>query len=261
MATNRLLHTEIERNVLESIVDPPAKLDIDSLAKFRWSNDYLQIKTLDVSTSMQVEQKVTPSVFESYTINQDGEVVTGINCALLKKYLKNAEENEVINYDVHQNSQRVSFSHISGSFAGVDTDTITEPNIDEFDLPIQVRVPQRVFKESYSIASMFEVNPVINVGNGSFSIRCGQDSDEITLDYDVVEDDSDLDASQPNIAFRTDAHDVEVEISYKLYKHIPDFTPEGYFSVQFGPDSPMVINCNRAGNRIPTKIVVGQRIT
>lgn len=259
MATDRLLHTVIEADVLESIVDPPAELAMDAVAKFRWLEDYLHIKTIDPSNVMKVEQKVTPSVFETYNIDAEGEVLTGVDCEILKEYLQNADSDEYIEFDVFPHRQRVSFSHVSGSFASVDTDTIAEPEIGEFNLPIQTRVPRRVFRESYNIASMFESNLIFNVGGGSFSIQCGQDGDEITLDYDVVED-SALNESDPNVSIKRDADPVELEFSYDFYKNIPEFTPEGYFSVQFGPNSPMVINCNRSGNRIPTTIVTGHRV-
>lgn len=260
MVSDRLLHTEIEAHLLESIVDPPAELAMDAVAKFRWSSDYLHIKTLDPSKVVKVEQKVTPSVFETYGIEGEGEIVTGVNCELLKDYLQNADDDELVEFDVFPHRQRVSFSHVSGSFASIDTSTISEPDMDDLDLPIQTRIPRKVFQESHNIASMFEENLTFSVGDQPFSIKCGSDTDEITLDYEVVGDASDLDEDEPNVWMETTSDPVELEFSYEFYKHIPEFTPEGYFSVEFGPKSPMVLNCNRSNNRIPTTIVIGHRV-
>lgn len=262
MAHDPLLFTEVEADVLEEFVVPPSTIALDGLAKFRWTKDYLHIRVVDPANTITVEQKVTPEVFETYDIDvsNENEIVTGVDCDLLLDFIKKASKDEIVEFKSSIDKLHIGFGHMSGEFASIDTDTIREPEEKEFTHSIEATVPKSVFTESKDISSLLGPRIELSVSADQFDITCSKDDSTIDLEYDVVSDKSDLDQNEPNVFIDKVESEAKATFSRDIYQYLADFVPEGYFNVKADSSSPLVVQCNRADNRIPTKIALGQRV-
>lgn len=263
MSSNPLLFTEVEADVLEEFVVPPSTIALDGLAKFRWTNDYLHIRVVDPANTITVEQKVTPEVFETYDIevSNEGMIVTGVDCDLLLDFIKKASGDEIVEFESSIDRLHIGFGHISGEFASIDTDTISEPQEKEFTHSIEATVPKSVFTESKEISSLLGPKIELSISADRFDITCSGDDSTIELNYDVVSDKPELDQNEPNVFIDEAESETIATFSRDVYQYLANFVPEGYFTVKTDSSSPLVVNCNRADNRIPTKIVLAQRMT
>jgi hypothetical protein len=251
----------VDAAILREIVKPPNTLTSDGNAVFRWTEEFLYIGTIDGASVMSVEQKVTPAAFFEYSIGGFDEISFGVPCNKLETLLEEASENEKVRakYSKETNKFEITFPGVDYSFSARNPDSIREPPNRETPFQNEVKVTREVFTKARNIFSMVDNQIIFEMGNGEARLRAEGDDDQAIIDLSIS--DSDLDENTAEITFVEDNGKVTAIFSLDYISHIPKFIPASGCKVKIDGEYPMKINANRAENRIPTEIVIGQRLS
>lgn len=255
-------HVIVEASVLREIVEPPVKLANDQAANFRWSEDGLQVRTVDGSQIMMVDQTVPPSSFEHYDFQTSGEITFGTACERLDNLLKAADSEDFVELrlDIETNRLNIQFADVSYSLAGFDTSLINEPDMPDLDHTIRANTHSSVFERAQNVVGTIADTLTFEAGDGRFRIYGAGDTDTAEVSPEVTLNQDELQADGIDVFLETDGASVLGQYSSDYLKNVVSFLPDDYVTVELNTETPMRINANRADARIPTEMLVAPRM-
>lgn len=256
-------HVIADIEILREIVKPPNSLTSTGNAIFRWSEDYLKIATVDGASVMSVEQKVTPSAFEEFDVDIVGdEFAIGIPCRRLSTLLKSetSEKSVEMEYNPRENKTDIKVGSVDYSLGQADIASIREPPTPGLDHDVKVMTHSGIFDKATNILSMVDRRVTFKIDDSEAKIFASGDVDDGSIGLTVANEDDELDADEIDIRFKSEVDEVVADFSVDRLEYIPDFTPDRFFELRLDSEFPMLINTNRADNRIPTTILLAQRL-
>lgn len=260
-----LIHAEIPAGLLETIAKPPREIAADGLANFRWQNDGLVVKTVSHSQAIAVIQRVSPEAFETYHVSVDeAPIVFGTKCKRLSKLLRNAGKTEVINLRLVdlQSRMKIKFSDVNYSLAGVEPESIQEPEIPDLSYDIRATTHSHVFDRAYQVIGLISEAIEFEVSDQSFEIRGKGDTDKVDLEIDVVTDPTTiLDRDLKNaVAFSEKNSKAAVKYGSEYIKYLNEFTPRDILEISLGDDYPLRVLANWNSESVETELLIAPRL-
>ncbi len=255
-------HAIVEAGVLKKLIAPPVELANDKAAKFRWSENHLQVCSVDGAQVMMVDQIVRPSAFESYEFFRSGEVIFGTACGRLAPLLKTADDDTSVDLKLDDEAGRldVRFNDVSYSLGGVDTSSIAEPNLPDLEFSVQAQTHSSIFKRSHNIIGSVSDVLTFEAGDGSFRVHGSGDIDTAEIAPEVTLDQDELQADGVGVFLEEGADLVSSQFSDDYIRILTLFLPDDYSTISLSDDLPLRIETRRANARISTEILIAPRL-
>ena len=179
-----MFKAELRADTLKGLVNIISTL-IDEV-KFTVTPDGMSLKAVDPAHVAMVELIVEKEAFETYEAD---ETELGVDLDKVKDVLKLAGSGDIISMEQDSDRGRLVFKvgNITRRMNLVDTSSINDPRVPEFDLKATVKVPvtelQRGIKASESISDHI----TLIAGDDMFELLCEGDTDSADLKLNASE--------------------------------------------------------------------------
>ena len=269
MSDNQLasspLDISISADLLDTLVQPPTTIAVDGLTNFHWSEDALQVHTVDAANAIVVNQTIRPPAFESYDVTpENNEIIFGTRCTTISNLLKAARASDIVslNLDTESNDLHIQFSDVSYMLSGVDPKAVNEPTIPELDFDVEATVHSRVFQRAYQVIGMMSETIKFNLANDRFRVSGRGDTDTAEINVDLERDEEAvLDRDRKcAAAIRQLSQPSEAKYGTQFINYINQFTPSTCLKMEISEDHPLRITAERADGHHSTEIIIAPRM-
>lgn len=259
------LDVSISARLLKEIVSPPVQIAASGLTNFRWSEDGLQIKTVDGSNAIVVEQEVLSTAFENYSVSPENhEIVFGTPCETISKLLKAARASDIIslNLNVETNRMQIEFADVNYSLAGVSPNSVNEPAVPELEYDIDTVVHSEVFQRAYQVVGMISEAIRFDIDSNQFRVTGRGDTDKAKIDVEIEPNKEAIQNRTRKCAATITrlSKPAEARFGTQFIQYVNEFTPETCLNASFREDYPLRIEADRADGKISTEIIIAPRM-
>lgn len=255
------LEVGIPKNILREILKPPIELTKDEHAVFHWSEDSLNLGTIDGSNVMKVRQEVDASDFEYYNLNSsDGTFDVGLPCGRIAKLLDATEtgDEDTVHIEYNQAKDKVDLEieNVQQSFAKVDKSSIREPDDGDLTHSIEALVHKRVFDQAYRIIGTIASRANFKLGDGQGTIYGSSDTDDSKISLTCTAGDKHVDDKYDVVFLEDDEEEASAEYDLTFINNIRKFVPNRRFQLEFDDSYPLRIEAIRQDDTIKTEIIL-----
>ncbi|WP_435193835.1 hypothetical protein [Natronomonas sp. EA1] len=258
------LQVQLPAYLLQSIVEPPVDIAPEGIANFRWTEDALIVKTVDVANAIVINQTISQSCFSEFHVTPpENQIVVGTRCKTLLNLLNAAESDESVNLELRKNNRiSVSFSDVNYQLSSVDPSTVQEPNIPDLDYDAEVIMHSGVLQRAHQVIGMMSDSIKLELGPHSFKFSGHGDSDIAEIDVEVVPTEGQIleDENTRACSLKNVSSDYESKYGSGLIRHANKFASSDCISLFLGEDYPLKIATEREDGKIPTEIIIAPRM-
>lgn len=259
------LSVELDAELLQELAEPAVEIAEDGLTNFRWREDGLFINTTGPTNAITVQQWVGSDSFEQYDVlPSDNEIVFGTPCSTITNLLQAATYDDIITLELENLTGKlgIKFTDVNYSLAGVDTDSINDPEVPNLEFDIEAIVHSSVFQRVYQVIGMVTDSIKFAISEDKFLITGRGDTDSAEIHVDLEEnEEAIIDREKKNAAALYQcSQPATSRYGARFIENVNDFTPSGCFEIRLSEDYPLKVITGRAKGRIETEIIVAPRM-
>lgn len=173
-----MLNAEIKSEILKELVEIVETI-VDEV-KINVDEDGLSLKAVDPAHVAMVEMSLDKDAFESFE-GEDTEL--GLNLSKIDQFLKLSGSGDVvkINHDEEENRLIMEVDNITQKMPLLDTAGMTDPNVPDLDLPIQLQLEGKHLLRGVKASENISDHVSIMAGPEGFEIFSEEDEDMVRL--------------------------------------------------------------------------------
>ena len=143
------------------------------------NEDEFRIRAVDESHVAMVDVSLSTKGFERYDVNEEN--VIGLNLDKISQFLKLVGSGETI--DLSKDGEKLTIEHdtLTQRIPLLDTESMSEPNIPDLDLPTEIKAEASYIKTGIKAASGVSDNVLIKANEDKFKMEAEEDQDEVDL--------------------------------------------------------------------------------